>query len=100
MGACNFVLMANGKSASEAYNTLVDYAVYCYGHDPYNGTISTCDLGRCTLSFANYEAKNEAEAYEHVKSRDYGEKWVADYVDLGRLKNGQHSYMFYGYAAC
>jgi hypothetical protein len=41
MGACNFNTRAKGKTAREAYETAVREAQYEYGHDPYNGTIST-----------------------------------------------------------
>lgn len=30
---------------SEAYDILYEQAVHDYGHDPYSGTIATCELG-------------------------------------------------------
>lgn len=41
MGACTFQTSAYGKSIQEAYKNAVDDAVYEYGADTYNGTIST-----------------------------------------------------------
>ena len=45
MGAFDRTDFALGryKSAREAYNKLVEEAEYEYGHDGYNGTISTSD---------------------------------------------------------
>jgi hypothetical protein len=45
MGAVNFTKLTVGqyKDAAEAYNTLVAEAKHTYGHDGYNGTISTTD---------------------------------------------------------
>ena len=47
MGATPIHQVASKKvyrSAVEAYNDLVDQALYEYGHDPYSGTIATCEL--------------------------------------------------------
>lgn len=41
MGAHNFHITSRGESPEEAYEKAVDDAYYEYGHDPYNGTIST-----------------------------------------------------------
>jgi hypothetical protein len=41
MGACSFSEVQFGKSAQDAYDKAVKQALYEYGHDPYNGTIST-----------------------------------------------------------
>ena len=101
MGAQNFVNRASGKRASEAYDKLYEEAVYEYGHDPYNGTISTCDMGRCTLSFKEYKEENEVKAYDHIKEMGYGVKWTANYIDLGYDKKIKaNRYIFYGWAAC
>jgi len=43
MGAEKFVQAAVGKTAEAAYKAAVRAAVYDYGHDLYNGTISTTD---------------------------------------------------------
>lgn len=43
MGAHNFSDQAKGKNINQAYRNACDSATYEYGHDPYNGTISTTD---------------------------------------------------------
>lgn len=40
MGAAEFMNVAYGKTASEAFNRLVDAARYEYGHGGYTGTIA------------------------------------------------------------
>ena len=99
MGAINFSNEAKAKTAGEAYDYLVEEALYEHGHNPYNGTISTCDIGRCTLSFAKYNEKNRDKAYEHIEKNDWGSKWVADYVDLGKDAKGDRHFLFYGWAS-
>ena len=83
MGACGFDYLVKGYSIQEVYDELVREAISEYGDRSYNGTISTCDLGRCTLKFDNYTKTNEKAAYKHVEERDGGRKWYADYVQLG-----------------
>ena len=100
MGGIGFTARAKAKNPGKAYDELVEEAIYYHGHDPYNGTISTCDLGRCTLSFPTFKEENLEKAYAHIEERDYGEKWTAAYVDLGKTKGGFHEYLFYGIAAC
>lgn len=41
MGAHDFLTTVRAESAAKAYKAAVENAVYDYGHDPYNGTIST-----------------------------------------------------------
>ena len=43
MGASNFGTTKVAKTPREAYNKSVEGALYEYGHDGYNGTISTTD---------------------------------------------------------
>lgn len=45
MGATTFQtsIIDRGLTPEAAYKRLVDEALYEYGHDPYNGTISTTD---------------------------------------------------------
>ena len=43
MGAHNISDRAVGKTMSEAYDSATNYAEHQYGHDPYNGTISTTE---------------------------------------------------------
>lgn len=41
MGASSFTVKGRGETAKEVFNDLVEEAISEYGHDPYNGTIST-----------------------------------------------------------
>lgn len=101
MGAEWFCNRASGKNAREAFDKLCEIAIHNYGNDPYNGTISTCSMGKCTLTFDKYESENVNKAIEHIKETDYGNKWYANYVDLGYdEKQKQNFYIFYGWAAC
>ena len=75
MGATNFGDLAVGryKTASEAYNSLVDEALYEYGHDSYNGTIST--TGGFTVRNDNPRYGTKAFDKWENKMLDVAEKW-------------------------
>lgn len=62
MGAHNFHTIEYGNNPEEAYRNAVDKAVYDYGHDPYNGTIST------TWDFAMVPLE-EGESYDEWGQR-------------------------------
>lgn len=84
MGATNFVEeIKTTKSVREAFNMLVSEYEKEYGDRSYNGTISTCGLGSCKLSFKTYSESNYKKAMKYIKDNDYGDKWQADYIDLG-----------------
>lgn len=83
MGADSFVVKDSGRSVSEVFNKLVEDAVYEFGNDCYNGTIATCDLGRCIKSFDTYDKDNETFAKYIIKEHHNGVKGRADYIDLG-----------------
>ena len=99
MGACSFINSQKSSSAQMAFTTLAMAAEFEYGHSPYNGTISTCKLGRCTLKLNRpFNAETWEEIQEHIESKDYGQKWVADYVEVTD-DTGETTYVFYGFAA-
>ena len=83
MGATNFVEEAMGFSAEECFGMLCGEAIYENGNDSYNGTISTCSLGSKRLSFSKYSKANEKKAYDYINKEENGQKWSADYIDLG-----------------
>ena len=67
------------ESPSAAYRALVEEEQYNYGHDPYSGTIATCEfMGRVKTPKDNDEydelvdqmSKRECAYYEK------GDKWV------------------------
>lgn len=86
MGAQSFSLRIRDDNINQAYNYLVDKAIENNGRDPYNGTISTCELGSCKKRFDNYSEKNIKEACRYIESIDYGQKGVANYIDLGAVE--------------
>ena len=100
MGAQSFAINVKAKTPEKGYNVLVEEALYEHGHNPYNGTISTCKLGKCTLKLDGYHEENINKAWNHIQEMDYGKKWVADYIDFGADYEGNHSYTFYGWASC
>ena len=83
MGAEAFCIVTENTDARKAFETLVAKAREEYGNRSYNGTISTCSMGRCTRSYDHFSREVLDEAYALVESRDGGQKWVAQYIDLG-----------------
>lgn len=84
MGATNFCIIQQGRDVHKVFEQLITEARNEYGNDPYNGTISTCSLrGAPAKSFETYKPANEKEAVDYVQRHNYGDKWVANYIDLG-----------------
>ncbi len=101
MGAQAFTESIRAKKAGEGFDELFDRATYDHGHDPYNGTINTCDMGRCTLTLRGVNDENKVKAREHIESKDFGTKRVADWVQLISDEKGKDDlFIFYGWAAC
>ena len=112
MGACSFMEIGYGKDARTAYDDLVEQNEYEYGHDSYNGTISTTygfRMARCELdcsSNAKWNKTREKKAYDLAYERlDNLEKRDCECIDLGVVSNrethhnGWHKFLFYGWAA-
>jgi hypothetical protein len=90
MGAHNFYDEAEGNSPREAYQNAVEQAQHEYGHDPYNGTISTTNGFRMVT-------KKPGQTMEQLEDEwlDKLEKWgKCACVDLGGKR-----YAFFGWAA-
>lgn len=102
MGACNFIEFGKGKTARSAFNRLVAEAEWAYGHDPYNGTISTTRLVDAFPKPVAEEWSAEARqaAKDYAASRDYGEKRESRAIDCGICDDGERMWAFYGWAAC
>jgi len=102
MEAQSFTHEVEAKTAAIAFDKLKQKALYEHGYCTYNGTISTCDLGKCMKTFDKPSAENIAAAYEFIENDDYGKKWVAQYIDLGVKRKGavKHTFIFYGWASC
>lgn len=83
MGAESFIRGVKATSAKEAFRILVEEADRDYGARSYNGSISTCSMGRCRKRYNKPTETNRKDAYKFIDSVDNGEKWKADYIDLG-----------------
>ncbi len=104
MGACNFIEFGEGKTPREAFDRLCDEMTYYYGHDPYNGTISTTSLSRRPTKEIQktWGTMAEKKAMKAAKEDGWGEKWESRVLDCGRVKGkrGVRMWAFYGWAAC
>jgi len=112
MGATTFGNLTVGryKNASEAYSSLVEEAEYEYGHDPYNGTISTTDGFRTlndnprygTKSFSKWEDKmiNNMDKYDCICVEITGAVLKRMKESRGyKGKKGIKAFYFIGWAA-
>lgn len=68
------------NNANEGFGELIEKVL---NDETYDGSILTCDLGECTLSFDRYLKSNEKKAQIHIEKLNYGSECVADYIDLG-----------------
>ena len=102
MGACNFIDFKAAPTAREAFDELVSEAVWEYGHDPYNGTISTTQLMRGHVVSVAEEWSEDAreKAIAEAEAKGWGEKREARAVDCGSAGDGMRMWAFYGWAAC
>lgn len=114
MGAIPFIVYNDNVSAREAFNSLVSEVGK---NDPYNGSISTCTLGRVEYFADVYKPSLDKKITALIDERDNGEKWVAHCLDCGLVgylvgKNRRfvktskqadrqpvHRYVFYGWGA-
>jgi hypothetical protein len=90
MGACNFETQASGKTAADAYNAAVRDAQYEYGHDGYNGTISTTGGFKMFRQTIGPVTKEELE-----KGWDTSHKWEACWC----VQHAPGEFTFWGWAA-
>jgi hypothetical protein len=101
MGACTFVTEEAGKDLQQAYRRAQEQARFMYGHDPYNGTISTCDL------IGEGDFDGEAFTQEDGRTRRTPElqeflNAAFDRIDKREcegLRIAAGRYLFYGWAA-
>lgn len=84
MGAQSFINETVGYSVREAFDELVSTAQREWGTDSYNGTISTCTLGRVTKFASTCTPKVEKDAYNWLRAHyDSFDKWTAKCLDCG-----------------
>lgn len=86
MGAIGFIHVIESTSIKEGFDELVAEAEMLYGREPYNGTISTCSLGRTVYSEPKYTKTAEKKAIKYVEDSEYGVKWEARVIDLGPVE--------------
>ena len=100
MGAHNFLTFGCGDTAKEAFDKLVEEAVYEYGHSPYNGTISTTRLNNRHHTFLadKFDKSLVEEAYKIASDDGWGEKWESRVINCGEYKDS-HMWAFYGWAS-
>ncbi len=99
MGAHNFLDQAYGATAQEAYKDAVESAIYEYGHDAYNGTISTTN----GFTIIPLEPKETIDGWASRVLEDEGiRKWeecaCVKNPDT-KEENGRWLWMFAGWAA-
>lgn len=101
MGVTNFIAFGKGKTARDAFDALVAEAEWEYGHDPYNGTISTTCLSSKPVKVIRkrFTEKARQEAYKVAEKDGWGKKWESRVIDCGATKGG-HMWAFYGWASC
>jgi hypothetical protein len=83
MGAVSFIKWIDATNPRDAFDALTKEAREEYGRDAYNGTISTCSMGRQRGSFNVHTQEVKQQIYDYISSVGNGEKWVADYIDGG-----------------
>lgn len=84
MGATNFLMFANAKNAKSGFRQLSEDAIYEYGNDAYNGTISTTSFVGVTKTVADkYTKTAEKTAVKYIENHDFGRKWECRAVDCG-----------------
>ena len=77
MGANNFVEeVTTTGTVRNAFDSLVSEYEREYGERSYNGTISTCSLGSCKLSFDKYSESNYKKAQKRNLSRELSHNFI------------------------
>lgn len=104
MGAINFIEFKAAHDVKQAFIELVSEAVWDYGHDPYNGTISTTRLRKGYKAVAEvgerFSEDVEERAYKAAEDDGWGEKWESRALYCGVDEKGGSVWAFYGWAAC
>jgi FMN phosphatase YigB (HAD superfamily) len=74
------------ERAIDAYRELVEEALYEYGHDPYSGTIATCEY------YGRIDTPKNDEEYEEALDK-IGKRECVYYIE-------DDYYVFIGWASC
>ena len=111
MGAQTFITYGYGKDLKQAYDNARKDAEEYYGHNPYNGTISTtygcCQKYGVVDSGTNWTKTKEQKAIKVAyELLDGMENRECKAIDLGKVSNrithhnGWHKFIFFGWGAC
>jgi len=104
MGAITDSVTAYGKTAREAFEALYAEAIYDHGHNPYSGSIATCELGKADK--LDQSKFTEAAIDRWLDKRLYDcPKREAVYLELPKSfakgqGRGVKAYLFVYCAAC
>jgi hypothetical protein len=100
MGAHNFETSEWGSTPEEAFRDAQDEAVFEYGHNPYNGTISTV---QGFVHIPLKEGEDGGEWHQRILDDPRVEKWETCAYRVDETtpeENGRRIYIFAGWAAC
>lgn len=102
MGASNFIEFASARTPQHAFDNLVDELVEEFGDDPYNGTMSSCELSsEDPVKLADIWSPDVAKAaVRFADGADWGEKGYARTLDCGADTDnpGERVWAFFGRA--
>lgn len=89
MGATTYITTGQGAKVENVFNGLVKDALFEYGHDSYNGTISTTSLGANITNKIPANVLKNKKALNNFLDNDenyqllFPKKWETTYIDLG-----------------
>ena len=100
MGASTFSASVYAPSAEEGYDLLVAEAHYEYGHDPFNGTISTTE-GFIEMPFGLAEDSEDwmERVFDSEEVRKWGPCACVEATHIEKNDKGWPLWHFAGWAA-
>lgn len=102
MGAVDFQVVSEGKTAKEAFNSAVDEALHIYGHGGYTGSIAEKSTFKKIVC---PDGKDPFEYAEEIIESDSGpicDKWgPAGCIELtSKVSEAKHrEFLFFGMAS-
>ena len=100
MGKVFVVNSIKGQNAKKSFRELKENLEMEYGTNPYNGTLSTCDLGVKRANFTEYRGTKAQEDVinDFIDSQmDKMDTLEADYIECTYL-DGSKEFIFFGWA--
>lgn len=96
MGATNFMVQSEGKTAQEAFDEAVKEAQYEYGHRGYTGTIAEKQRFVSIQCPQGKDPRQYADELMEANDKRIENKWGP----AGCIYLGENKYLFFGYASC